>query len=79
MGFAKVPWRRWPRALILVTLFYTILLWHTRYQRSPATTPLPGLIEDRREEYPLLWKHIHTHKGVGGGQDSHFLFSEPSI
>ena len=69
MGFPK-PWRRWPRVVMLVAFFTTILMWKTHYQRALTATSLPVFAQSMHEGYPLLWKHIHTHKGIGGGRFS---------
>ena len=79
MGFPKL-WRRWPRLLILLALFTAILMWKTHYQRAVTATGLPVIPDSLHEAYPLLWKHIHTHKGVGGGKChlSHLLSTLPA-
>lgn len=56
--------------VILVAFFTTILMWQTHYQRALTATSLPVPAQSLHEEYPLLWKHIHTHKGIGGGRCS---------
>ena len=50
-------------AILILSLGF--LAFSSHHRRVPAVTSF-------KERYPLLWKHVHTFKGRGGGKAMHY-------
>jgi hypothetical protein len=62
-----LPWGHWRRTAILTVVFVYVSLWlfSSLQHTNPATT---SNLTDLERQYPLVWTHVHSFKGSGGGE-----------
>jgi hypothetical protein len=58
--------RRWQRLGIISLALSAFFLWSFQHAQKKVPRVLPPAALQR--EYPLLWMHVHTFNGTGGGE-----------